>query len=252
MNKRLFIFIVASLLTVTVTGQNPQKEIDTAEVVVSRYLNLMNIESLRRDSILYIESVIYHRSSPHDTAIMKRWYLPPNRMRSELWHGDTLLQGAYTDGKNIFKECDKSMFNGWTKVAMSRYYNIEPLYDFRGPLYHWKANAVDLTYKGIWHFNNNEVYRVVADSPNGYVNHYLFEKESGLLFFIEETNSHSTYSNHKAEEHPDWHAYHEYQPIGNAILPSIESYQMNEDVIFYFTKYRYIPIDMRIFTEDKP
>lgn len=231
-------------------GQNKGHIADSAEYVVNRFLNIQNSDALKGDSILYMETYIYYRSSPHDTAILKRWFLPPNRFRAELWHGDTLTEGVYSDGKKIFRECNIKMLAGWTRVADSRYYTIAPTYDFRGELYSWKADAAELTYKGIWNFNGHEVYRILVETPDKYNKYYLFEKESGILFFIEETNEHSEYNNHQAYSHPDWHAFHEYQPIGNTVLPSVESYQIGNDMLFYFTHYKLIPINMDIFTKD--
>lgn len=232
-------------------SQTAMTNADSAESIVNRYLAALNIDGIRGDKILYMETYIYYHSTPHDTAILKRWYMPPNLFRTELWHGDTLLEGAYTDGHSVYKEYNRSMqILNWTTIAQSRYYNVAPQYDFRGELYSWKANAVDLKYKGIWHFNGQEVYRVLAEEPNKYNCYYLFEKESGLLFMKEETNERSEYSGHVKYDHPDWHAWHEYQPVGTAILPSIESYQVGNDRVYYFTSYRYIPVDKRIFTED--
>ena len=231
-------------------GQSHQTVADTAKMVMDRYFDLLNFNGIHRDSILYMETVTYKRSAPSDTAILKRWFLYPNRFRAELWHGDTLLEGCYTDGKGIYKEYRLGVIDGWTTVSQSRYYVLEPGYDFRGPLFRWQADGSELTYKGEWNFNGQTVERVYVDTPLRYCRNLLFERESGLLFLIEETNKHSEYTNHQAYDHPDWHAYHEYQPLGNVLLPSVESYQMNNDVVFHFTSYRYIPIDMKTFTEN--
>ncbi len=232
------------------SGQNSRNAVDTAEAVVQRYYDLLNIEGIRRDSILYMETVSYKRSNPSDTAILKRWFLPPNRFRAELWHGDTLLEGCYTDGKGIYKEYHLGVIEGWVTVAQSRYYALEPGYDFRGALYHRQADGTVLTYNGSWNYNGQAVDRVYADTPMQYCRNFLFEKDNGLLFFIEVTNKHSEYTNHQTYDHPDWHAFHEYQPVGNVLLPSVESYQMNNDVVYHFTKYRYIPLKAKTFTEN--
>lgn len=243
--------IILSMLICWIGAQGQQKSaVDSAELIVQQYYNLLNYDGLRNDSILYIETIIYKRSNPTDTAIMKRWFLAPNKARAELWHGDTLLEGAYSDGKTIFREYRLGILTHWTRVADSRYYNIAPNYDFRGALYHRKADAVKLKYEGIWDFNGNPVYRIFVDTPYKYCRNYLFEKESGLLFLIQETNQHSEYTSHQAYDHPDWHAYHEYQPLGDVLIPSVESYQMDGDVVYYFSKSRYVPMNMDIFTKD--
>ena len=248
--KRLILILVFVAGGLGVAAQNGHNTPDSAEMVVRNYFEILNYDAIRTDSILYMESIIYKRSAPTDTAVLKRWFLPPNRMRVELWHGDTLLEGCYSDGKEVFRENHKKMFNGWVKTAESRYYELAHDYDFRGALYNRVADAAELKYEGIWDFNGNKVYRVFVDIPLRYCRNYLFEKESGLLFLIQETNQHSEYSDHKVYDHPDWHAYHEYQPVGDVLLPSVESYQMGGDILFYYTSYRYIPLDMKVFTED--
>lgn len=243
--------IILSMLICWIGAQGQQKSaVDSAELIVQQYYNLLNYDGLRNDSILYIETIIYKRTNPTDTAIMKRWFLAPNKARAELWHGDTLLEGAYSDGNTIFREYQLGILTHWTRVADSRYYNIAPNYDFRGALYHRKADAAVLKYEGIWDFNGNPVYRIFVDTPYKYCRNYLFEKESGLLFLIQETNQHSEYTSHQAYDHPDWHAYHEYQPLGDVLIPSVESYQMDGDVVYYFSKSRYVPMNMDIFTKD--
>lgn len=246
-------FILAAVLVVSclgVSAQNKASAVDTAQRIVERYLRLMNFDGVKRDSILYIETIAYKRSSPGDTAVLKRWFLYPNCFRAELWHGDTLLEGAYTDGKEIYREYRLGVLDGWTRVAQSRYYVLEPGYDFRGSLYHWKADAAELTYKGEWDYNGQKVHRVYVDTPMRYCRNYLFEKESGMLFLIEETNKHSEYTDHAAYDHPDWHAFSEYQPLGGVLLPSVEVYQMKGDLVFHFSTGRYIPKDMNIFRKN--
>ena len=248
--KKTFFILLTLLCWLGVQGQNQQNTTDSAEWVVKRYFATVNYDRIRTDSILYIETIIYKRSNPQDTAIYKRWFLPPICTRTELWHGDTLLEGVYSDGKEVFREYRLGVLNGWTRVAPSRYYNLALDYDFRGALYHREADAVEMKYEGIWDFNGNQVYRVFTDTPYKYCRNYLFEKESGMLFMIQETNQHSEYTNHQAYDHPDWHAIHEYQPLGNVLIPCVESYQMQGDMVYHFSKCRYLPKDMKIFTKD--
>lgn len=252
-SKHMKRLIIIALLVLCCSGAKAQKAVsnaDTAEQIVQRYFNITNYEAIRHDSILYIETIIYKSIDPTDTAIMKRWFLSPNRFRAELWHKDTLIEGCYTDGKGIYKEYNLGVIDGWTTVAQSRYYVLEPGYDFRGELYHRVANASELTYKGMLNFRGQSIQRVYVDTPLKYCRNYLFEKESGLLFLIEETDQHSEYSDHQAYDHPGMHAFHEYQPLGAVLLPSVESYQMNGEMIYHFSRIKYIPLDMKIFTEN--
>ena len=241
--------MIIAVLGATV-AQSRQQPTDSARLVVNRYLDILNYDALRSDSIFYVETIIYKRSQPDDTAILKRWFLPPNLFRAELWHGDTLLEGCFSNCRDIFREYKLGMLDGWTRVSPSRYYDIMPKYDFRGPLHNWETNGNELRYDGIWDYQGHDVYRIYVESVNKYNRYFLFEKESGLLFFIEETKKHSDFSNHQAFSHPDWHGFHEYQPIGPVILPSIESYQMDGDVIFYYSNFRYLPKRVEVFTTE--
>lgn len=239
---------MALMFSMTVLpAQQKKVATDSADIVVGNYLHLLNHDALRGDSIFYMETIIYKRSQPDDTAILKRWFLQPNLFRAELWHGDTLLQGCFTDGKNIFREYNKGFLDGWTRVTQSRYYNIAPSYDFRGALHYWKVDGTELRYDGVWDYQGHKVYKIFAKAPERYNRYYYFEKESGLLFLIEETSNHSEYSNHAAFDHPDLHGFHEYQPFGNLLFPSIESYQMKGDVLFYYSHFRYIAINSDLF-----
>ena len=47
----------------------------------------------------------------------------------------------------------------------------------------------------------------------------------------------------------DWHAYHEYQPLGEVLLPSVESYQYQNSIVLIFHKARYVANDERIFIQ---
>lgn len=248
MKKLIFLLFVA--LALHSTAQKSIPATDTAEAIVNRYMDLLNVQSIRPDSILYMETYIYYRSTPHDTAILKRWYLNPNKFRCELWHGDTLIEGLYSDSRTVFKEFSRKVSEKWVNVTDDRFYTMLRAYEFRSPLYNWKANGSTMKYEGRVKFQQNDVYRVLMETPNIYNRHLLFEPESGLLFLIEETSKHSEYTNHAAYEHADWHAFHEYQPVGTVLLPSVESYQMGNDVLFYFTHFDYIPVNMDFFTKD--
>lgn len=248
--KRTVIALFAILSIMTAAAQNREKTVDSAELIVSRFLKMQDFNKLRRDSILYMETYIYYRSKPSDTAILKRWFYPPNCFRAELWHGDTVIEGNYTNGKSIHRQLTPSMKMGWVEVTPELYFENERQYDIRGSLHNWKADAAELKYEGLWDFNGNKVHRILVETPNKYNKYYLFERESGVLFLIQETNEKSEYSNHQSYDHPDWHAYHEYQPWGAVLLPSVESYQVGNDMVYYFTRFKNLPLDMSIFEKN--
>lgn len=251
MQQKLKTLIACLILCLsTAVAQERGSNADSAEAIVGRFLEMGDFNKLKRDSILYMETYIYYRSKPTDTAILKRWFMPPLNFRAELWHGDTLLEGCYTDGKKVYREFNPGMKVGWTNVTPEHYYEIAYQYDIRGDLHTWKADAAELTYKGEWSFNGNKVYRVLKETPNKYNRYYLFEKESGILFLIEETDERSEYNNHIAYGHADWHAYHEYQPVGTVLIPSVESYQTGNDVVYHLTHFKYISKSIPIFHKD--
>jgi hypothetical protein len=246
MKKLLFSLLFA--FAFAASAQNSAPAVDSAQLVVQRFLDRLNIGAIPSDSILYMETTICLRTRQGDTAILKRWFQQPNRFRAELWHGDTLQTGVITDGKEIFYEADRKVTSTWYFTTAERYYRVAPGYEFRTALYNWQANGDVLTYKGLWNFNGHQVHRILVEEPYAYRRYFFFEKESGLLFLIEETNEHSEYSNHQAYRHPSIHGYHEYYPLGNVLLPSAESYQMDGETIYHYTRYKYIPLNDKLFT----
>lgn len=249
--KGLFIAAIVALSCFTeAVAQSRSTEIDSAEWVVNRFLKMQDFNKLDKDSILYMETYIYYRSKPTDTALLKRWYMFPNRFRAELWLRDSLIEGCYTDGRRIHREIKPSMKMGWVDVTPELYYADAEQYDIRGTLHNWKADAAILKYTGIWDFNGHPVYRILVETPEKYNKYYLFEKESGMLFLMQETNERSEYSSHQVYAHPDWHAYHEYQPWGALLLPSVESYQVGDDMVYYYTRFKNLAGNIEVFQKN--
>ena len=244
------IIVIAIMLSMYVGGrcQNHEYTVDSAEMVVQNYIRLMNFDAIKSDSTLYIESYIYQRSDPHDTTIMKRWFLPPFNYRTEVWHSDTMVTGLSCNGKDVYMMYSKGN-KRWEDANMSSFYNEFWGYDFHGPLFKWKTDNTHLQYKGIWKFNDQEVYRIFVTNPDRYERYYMFDKRSGLLFLIDETDSHSDRMVVLDDEHVDWRAYHEYQPVGKALLPSIESYQYGGDITLIFHTYKYVTKDEKLFIQ---
>ncbi len=250
--KKLTILLFALSTLTVLRAQNHQYIMDSAAFVVDRYLSVLNFEGVRSDSMLYIETYIYNRSNPHDTLVMKRWHVEPQYNRVEIWHHDELQQGYYTNCYDKYREYDAEV-GRWTSITTSDYYDIFTAYDFRGPLYHWRSNGVELTYSGIWNYNGHEAYRVMAKAPHRFDRYYLFEKENGLLFLIDETDTPGhDMATKKDSKHTDWRAIHEFQPLGNVLFPSIESYQYEKEITLMFHHYKYLPINMDLFEKSKP
>lgn len=241
-----------ALLLLGTMAASAQKA-DTARMVVNRYLSLMNLDAaLRSDSVLFVETAIVQRDNPKDTVWMRRWYVKPNLARVELWRKGKLSFGIYGNGKGKYRhyEAQKKV---WLDAQEDSYLDVASAYDFRTPLYFSRTNGMEMEYKGEWNYNSNEVQRILVSDPVRYDRYYLFEKKSGLLFLIQELDSHSedmaTGDAHKV----DWRAYHEYVPFGTfSLLPSVESYQADGIVTFQHHTYRYLPLDLNLFNNDRP
>ena len=102
--KRL-IFLIA-LLPLGLWAQ----ERDSAEVIVERYLKMLNYEAIPKDSMLVLESTVtFHNSA--DTFTMQRWYAAPTMMRVEVRRVGTLTEGYCTNGGGRHREYMRRM--GW-------------------------------------------------------------------------------------------------------------------------------------------
>ena len=221
---------------------------DSAVVVLERYLNLLNFDSIRTDSILYIESHIFSRSHPEDTIVMKRWFYPEANYRTELWSKDTLEIGLRSNGYDTFFKYDKKK-RAWFKTDVYNYYENFGSYNFHGPFFHWQQRNVRMRYDGIWNFQGHEAYRLFVKQGSYFDRYYMFEKESGLLFMYDELDSYLDME-HDETRHVEWRAFHEYQPLDKCLFPSVESYMIDNDIVMIYHHYRYVAFDYDYFMED--
>lgn len=246
--KKLAFLTLLLLATMAASAQKT----DTARLVVNRYLSLMNLDAaLRADSVLFIKTAIVQRDNPKDTVWMHRWFVKPNLARVEIWRGGKLSFGIYSNGKGKYRhyETQKKL---WLDAQEDSYLDVASAYDFRTPLYFHRTNGMEMQYQGEWNYNSNEVQRILVTDPARYDRYYLFEKKSGLLFLIQELDSHSEDMATGNSPKVDWRAYHEYQPIGTfSLLPSVESYQSEGGITFQHHTYRYLPLDLNLFNNDK-
>lgn len=241
--KHVFSFLlIACCLTGFLHAQ--QTPVDSAQIVIDRYLGLLNFDEMKTDSMLYIETIIVGRNHPNDTTVMKRWFVAPNQYRVEIWMRNALGYGLVTDGRNVFRKYNfKKEY--WENISASDYYDDAPAYDFHGPLYRWKTDGGNVEYQGEWNYNGHPAYRIFVQSPIRYDRNYLFEKESGLLFLVHEFSTHA--ETMTEGPHVDWRAVHEYQPFGRCLFPSVESYQYKEEIVFQYHTYKYLPINLELF-----
>lgn len=246
--KRIVIWIALVIVGFAAQSQETTQEVDSAEVVLERYLALLNYDAIRTDSILYIESRIFSLKNPIDTIVMKRWFYPEANYRVELWQGGKLAIGLHSNGYDTFMQYEAE-HRKWFKVDVVKYYNRLDPYNFHGPFFHWKDHPISLRYDGVWNFNGNQAYRLFIKQQDQFDRYYMFEKESGLLFMYDELDSYMEMER-DVTSHADWRAFHEYTPLGKCLFPSIESYQMEGDIIMIYHQYRYIKFDYDIFLED--
>lgn len=250
--KKRVLFILLSLAAGSIQAQNHQYVVDSAEYVVQRYLKLLNIDDgFAADSMLYIESYIYSTSNPHDTIVMKRWQALPLCERIEMWHNDSLQIGYISNAKNYFRFYN-TVRHEWAPLTLDGYYTQTDGYHFQGSLYYWKTDGSELEYNGIWHYNDHEVYRIMVKRVDKFDRYCMFEKESGLLFLIDEQAKQVNQLHRSKEGEIKWRAFHEFVPVGRMVLPSIESYQADNQIVLIFHNYEYQPINMNYFNQEEP
>ena len=216
-------------------AQNHQYVEDSARWVLDRYVRLLNYEAFPQDSMLYIKSLIVEPYTDGDTLVMERWWMAPAFYRTELRRHDTLLTGYFGDGQYVFKSYNAEK-RRWESIGMTQYYDETMGYNFHGPLYYWKTDGLETRYEGVWNYNSNQAYRVFVSSPDRYDRYYLFEKESGLLFLIDELDTYREDLRADSTKHVNWRAYHEYTPLGSSLFPTVESYMQGETMVVIYSQ----------------
>lgn len=240
--------------TCTLKAQQPvvyngKSYTDSAVMVVERYLDILNYKALSNDSTLHITCAITKRSTPADTLYMHHWHAAPEYYMTEIVYKGRRLLAYYRDGYGTFQRYNKET-RQWDKLSEMDYEREASAYDFHSPLYEWESGGITLRYDGEWDYNGHRVYRVYAQAKTRHDRYYIFEKQSGLLFFIDELDTRNgTAVEGNNIDQIDWRAYEEYQPIGNCIMPSIEVYQQNGDITRIQRKFEYIGKDLKRFTD---
>lgn len=238
----IFVLVVAG---VTLAQQ------DSATIVIDRYLNLLNYNELPTDSMLYIETQMVDRNNTDDTVIVKRWYQYPNSYRTEIWINHTLDDGFFNTNDSLRRYYDKK-YRVWRIPTIETYYDMQRAYNFHGPFFYWRSNGTELYYEGTKTFQGHLVQQVLVRAPAMLDRHYIFEKESGLLFlFTEDTTHLETRGGFDRVSHVDWRAIHEFQPVNAAIFPSIESYQSEGRIYIIKHRIRLLPRNNDIFKKEK-
>lgn len=216
MKKTILLFLC--LLPVAMHAQ------DTAQAIVDRYLRLLNYEDLPKDSLLVIGTEITYRDGV-DTLNMLRYYQTGGMMRVEVRYADTLLTGLCSNGTTRFRTYSPTL-EWWDNTDTAQWReSLEP-YDFRGPLYNWRNRGIKLIYLGISRIDGHELQTVRVEEIDRYVRLYYFDPASGLLVLIIERDELPEGSRKAPFRNApiDFKFIHEYMPIGNSLVPSVESY----------------------------
>lgn len=244
------------LLFVTLTGvfgaaaQTETPMPDSASIVVERYNTLLNHGTITNDSMLYIESMVMDAYHPSDTLFMRRWFVMPNFHRVEIVFRDSLIFAIYGDGFMHYRQYDTAG-RIWRNIKPDEFWDQMSGYDFHGPLYDWKKRGLELSYRGLWNFRGTPVMRVYVEDPDRFPRNYLFEKKSGLLFYIDELDSAAVKPPPNAKtQHVHWRAYSEYIPLGKQLFISAESYMQDNQVTVTLHRYRMTTRDMALFYVD--
>ena len=244
--KRLLLLFI--LLPLALQAQ------DSAEVIVNRYLHLLNYEELPQDSTLVLETTITFHGS-NDTFTLRRWFTPPTMMRVEVWRGNQQTDGYCTNGGDRHREYI-SRAGWWRDMDHSLFHEKIAAYDFRGPLYNWQLFGTRLSYKGVVMAKGQRLQVVSAEQRNNYTRYFFFDEQSGLLVLMQEkdetpVNNMNDQVLRQVHTQPiEYKVVHEYLPMGKSLIASQESFMRDGLLTIMETKAHFIPRDNLIFNQD--
>ena len=227
---------------------------DSAEVIVNRYLHLLNYEELPQDSTLVLETTITFHGS-NDTFTLRRWFTPPTMMRVEVWRGNQQTDCYCTNGGDRHREYI-SRAGWWRDMDHSLFHEKIAAYDFRGPLYNWQLFGTRLTYKGVVMAKGQRLLVVSAEQRNNYTRYFFFDEQSGLLVLMQEkdetpVNNMNDQVLRQVHTQPiEYKVVHEYLPMGKSLIASQESFMRDGLLTIMETKAHFIPRDNLIFNQD--
>lgn len=231
------------------------QEKDSADIVVDRYLKMMNYDGLPHDSTLVLETTVTFHGSP-DTFLLRRWYAPPAMMRVEVWHGDTLTEGLCTNGDDRHREYSRHQ-GWWNDIASNSFHEKMAAYDFRGELFNRQVLGSKLTYRGTVTTKGQRLQVVSSERKQYYTRYYMFEARSGLLVLMQEKDEMEEAKNQTERikktlriKPIEYKVVHEYQPLGECLVPSQESYMRDGLLTIMETKAHLVPRDNMLFNQD--
>lgn len=244
---------LALLLALLPLGLWAQEQ-DSAQIIVGRYLQLLNYTSLPQDSTLVLETTISFHGS-NDTFTLRRWFAPPTMMRVEVWRGDKQTDGYCTNGSKRHREY-VSRAKWWRDMSHTSFHEKLAAYDFRGSLYDWELYGIKLSYQGTVMAKGQRLQVIRAEQKNNYTRYYFFEEQSGLLVLMQEKDEKPAEDINEQvlkQLHTkpiEYKVVHEYLPIGHCLVPRQESFMRDGVLTIMETTARFVPRDNIIFNQD--
>lgn len=207
-----------------------------AAQIIDNYLSFTNFEPLLKDSVLHVVSWVLDRDHMDDTMTIHRWYGSNGKTRIEMWQKGRMEDALYSDGK-VFRKFSRSR-RDWLDMTQLSYYDRSLSMDIRGALHQWRSKGSEAYYMGEYTYNGHPVYRVFVTTPDIFDRNYFFEKETGLLFLVKEENHiFGDAEPAKNATLTDWRAWHEFTPFRGCLLPSVESYQIENQIVIIYHNY---------------
>lgn len=247
--KRTIVALLALLPTVLMAQNHQYTRDDTARTVVDRYVEMLNIDGLPKDSLLVMETAITTNLDSKDTIWMRRWYAAGEKHRIEVWIDKKLNFGLTSNGKDRFRTY-YPRDEAWESISKEVFYDKLMGYDFRGPLYRWREMGAKLSWNGTTELKGVELQVVKVARPDWYTRYYMFEPGSGLLTLIFETEELFDGTKEISPSHIEWKSEHEYQPLTSGMLPSLESFMRDGVLTIMRTSYHFEPLDTTFFEHD--
>ena len=251
MKKNLIFVLLFACIAPLVCAQQQQTSQDSAAAIIKRYYSILKYNYLKRDSILYIESKIVHSSTPNDTLVMRRWFLPRFLSRIEFWYNGQQEVSYHSDGRDIFRKFD-TVARAWMNISREQYFDEALAYHYQGALHDWETKGCELEYVGEGTYEGHPIEIIKTFCPNNYDRQYYFEKETGLLFQLDEYPLIMGEKVSRSDSRVEWRAIHEYQPLGMFLFPSIESYLHQGELTIQYHHYQFIPLSKTVFIADWP
>lgn len=245
-----FLLATTLLFPLTLGAQNHHFEIrDTAAHTINTYLRMLNFQALPEDSILYMETSITSPGST-DTLTMRRWFARPQMHRVEVFRGKELLTGLCSNGSDRFREYFPR-YQYWETVTPDKFHEDFSGYDFRGPLHNWNNNGYEVIWNGTTEYKGQPLQVVKVISFSGYDRYYMFDPANSLLTLIIEELTVNGDTVPTQPAHIDWKIIHEYTPIGESLIPTLESFMRGATLTIMATTCRFLPRNNLIFNRDQ-